>query len=167
MERSKPDRRQAPRVGLQREAVAFVGNERWGCETFDVSRSGVGLRVAQELPVGQFLRVNLGLGAGKGWIDLDGVVVRDTVRAGSHLLGVQFVGLEAQAERLLGEVMAVGRHQAAVARHPDGEPPPPARLSARAPAAPEAAAGPSRPRRPPPPEDLLARCLAMKQRRGS
>jgi hypothetical protein len=70
------------------------------CEAFNLSRSGVLLRGAPELPIGREVRLTLKSGSGDLALTVDGRVVRvaDPLDEGERSMGVEFVAI-AEADR--------------------------------------------------------------------
>lgn len=91
------ERRAHPRAPFPGHAVVYVGDRRHSVSTVDVSESGIGVELADQGPVGTFVRVNFHVGASTAsnapWLDADGVVVRSQPLSGRFVWGIQFLGM--------------------------------------------------------------------------
>lgn len=84
------ERREMGRARLDTAAVVHVGSSELACGTRDLSVKGISLTRATEMPTGTFLRLVLRLPGTSRPIDLDGVLVRTAVEAGSTTWGLEF-----------------------------------------------------------------------------
>lgn len=95
------ERRRAPRIPYEGEAVVFVGNDRHECRIVDLSKVGALIAPPLELKVGAYLRLNIKLPQLDQLIDVDAVVARETTYEGTYACGLAFMNVSKQADTLM------------------------------------------------------------------
>lgn len=98
---SHVDRRAENRISYAARAEGFLGNRAFSCELRDLSVGGALVLPTVEMKRGQFLRMNLVLPSLEEVVDVDAVIVRETVCEGRPAVAVQFHGLAPRSETLL------------------------------------------------------------------
>jgi len=99
---SAADRRCAPRVEMNSDAVVYLGGEQIPCRTLNVAVGGMALSSPVRRELGSAIRVDFLL-PDEGWMSAGATLVRDARYHGAFVWGVQFEGLDRQTELLLEE----------------------------------------------------------------
>jgi len=94
------ERRCAPRVELNSDAVVYLGGEQIPCRTLNVAVGGIALSSPVRRTVGSPIRVDFLL-PDNGWMSAEATLVRDARYYGSFVWGIQFEGLDQQTEMML------------------------------------------------------------------
>lgn len=144
---SGSDRRAAPRVSLDGDAIVFLGSQRVPVRAVNVGGGGMAVAAPMEQSPGQFLRVNFHLDGSSRMYDADAILVRNHPHGGEHIWGLMFQALDPKLQSKVEafvrdgpQAVRSGPHiQASTPPSPAqtrrviaSEPPPPTRMTATA-----------------------------------
>ena len=95
------ERRNATRVNFAAKATIFVANRQVACWIVDISAQGALLMPLEKVAPQQYARINMVLPGLEEVLDVDAVVVRETVADGRYAVGVQFASSDRRTETLI------------------------------------------------------------------
>jgi hypothetical protein len=83
-----------------------LGSEVLPCQTLDVAMGGLAVIAPSRPPPGSPVHIGLRLGKDSSWIDMDGMVVRESVRNGRLIWGLRFAEVDPGTRTRLRDFIA-------------------------------------------------------------